>query len=145
MPGAVKARIVKIGNSRGIRIPKLLLDQADLGEEVELELQGEQIVIRSAHRARHDARVPRLARPGDSQGDGDGARADSGRGPGRDIAGVHVDEFVKMTGVKVKMLRKIDTKFANNRLYRNGSLQNYVEDYVRNPLTRPYETFLATA
>ena len=54
MPGAVKARIVKIGNSQGIRIPKLLLDQADLGEEVELELQGEQIVIRSAHRARHN-------------------------------------------------------------------------------------------
>ena len=54
MPGAVKARIVKIGNSQGIRIPKLLLDQADLGEEVELELQGEQIVIRSAYRARHD-------------------------------------------------------------------------------------------
>jgi hypothetical protein len=66
---------------------------------------------------------------------------ESGRGPGRDIAGVHVDEFVKMTGVKVKMLRKIDTKFANNRLYRNGSLQNYVEDYVRNPLARSYESF----
>jgi hypothetical protein len=66
---------------------------------------------------------------------------ESGRGPGRDIAGVHVDEFVKMTGVKVKMLRKIDTKFANNRLFRNGSLQNYVEDYVRNPLARSYESF----
>ena len=66
---------------------------------------------------------------------------ESGRGSGRDIAGVHVDEFVKMTGVKVRMLRKIDTKFANNRLYRNGSLQNYVEDYVRNPLTRSYEAF----
>lgn len=54
MPSAVKARIVKIGNSQGIRIPKLLLDQADLGDEVELELQGGQIVIRSAYRARHD-------------------------------------------------------------------------------------------
>jgi antitoxin MazE len=54
VPNAVKARIVKIGNSQGIRIPKLLLDQADLGEEVELELQGEQIVIRSAYRARRD-------------------------------------------------------------------------------------------
>jgi hypothetical protein len=70
---------------------------------------------------------------------------ESGRGPGRDIAGVHVDEFVKKTGVKVKMLRKIDTKFANNRLYRNGSLQNYVEDYVRNPLTRSYESFMSIA
>ena len=54
MPNAVKARIVKIGNSQGVRIPKLLLDQVDLGEEVELELQGEQIVIRSARRARHE-------------------------------------------------------------------------------------------
>jgi antitoxin MazE len=54
MPSAVKARIVKIGNSQGIRIPKLLLDQADLGEEVELELRGEHIVIRSAHRARRN-------------------------------------------------------------------------------------------
>ena len=54
MPSAVKARIIKIGNSQGVRIPKLLLDQADLGEEVELELLGEQIVIRPAHRARHD-------------------------------------------------------------------------------------------
>ncbi len=64
---------------------------------------------------------------------------ESGRGSGRDIAGVHVDEFMKMTGVKVRMLRKIDTKFANYRLFRNGSLQNYVEDYVRNPLTDSYE------
>ncbi len=70
---------------------------------------------------------------------------ESGRGPGRDIAGVHVDEFVKMTGVKVRMLRKIDTKFANNRLFRNGSLQNYVEDYVKNPLARSYEAFPLTA
>jgi antitoxin MazE len=54
MSSAVKARVVKIGNSRGIRIPKLLLDQADLGEEVELELRGEEIVIRPAHGARHD-------------------------------------------------------------------------------------------
>ncbi len=66
---------------------------------------------------------------------------ESGRGHGRDIAGVHVDEFVKMTGVKVKMLRKIDTKFANNRLYRNGALHNYVEDYVRNPLAQSYEEY----
>ena len=56
-----------------------------------------------------------------------------------------MDEFVKMTGVKVKMLRKIDTKFANNRLYRNGSLQNYVEDFVRNPLARSYESFTTIA
>jgi antitoxin MazE len=50
----MKGRVIKIGNSRGIRIPKLLLDQADLGEEVELELRGDEIVIRPARGARHD-------------------------------------------------------------------------------------------
>ena len=54
MPTVVKTRIVKIGNSQGIRIPKLLLDQTDLGEQVELELQGNQIVVRPAYRARHN-------------------------------------------------------------------------------------------
>lgn len=38
MPTVVRARIVKIGNSRGIRIPKVLLEQGKLGEKVELEL-----------------------------------------------------------------------------------------------------------
>ncbi|MDH4194520.1 MAG: hypothetical protein OEW33_03365 [Nitrospirota bacterium] len=70
---------------------------------------------------------------------------ESGRGTNCDIAGVHVDDFVSKTGVKVRILPKISTKFANNRLYRNGSLQNYVEDYVRNPLTPSYESFPLTA
>ena len=50
----VKTRIVKIGNSQGIRIPKLLLKQTKLGEEVELELQQNQIVIRPAYHTRHN-------------------------------------------------------------------------------------------
>jgi antitoxin MazE len=48
----MKTRIIKIGNSQGIRIPKVFLDQSGLGEEVELEVQERQIVIRSAERAR---------------------------------------------------------------------------------------------
>lgn len=63
----------------------------------------------------------------------------SGRGPDTDIAGVTLEQFMKKTGVKVKVLHKVDTTFANQRLYRNGSLQQYVEDYVRNPLTQTYE------
>lgn len=43
----MKTRIVKIGNSQGIRIPKLLLERSNLAEEVELEAQDNQIVIRS--------------------------------------------------------------------------------------------------
>jgi antitoxin MazE len=52
MPTVVRARIVKIGNSRGIRIPKVLLEQGELGEEVELELEQGQIVIRPVRAAR---------------------------------------------------------------------------------------------
>jgi antitoxin MazE len=48
----IKTRIVRIGNSRGIRIPKLLLDQANFGNEVELELSENRIVIRSSQSSR---------------------------------------------------------------------------------------------
>ena len=44
----MKTRIIRIGNSQGIRIPKLYLQQTGLGEEVELEVQDSEIVIRSA-------------------------------------------------------------------------------------------------
>lgn len=40
-------RIVKIGNSRGIRIPKILLEQSGLTEEVEIEAKKDQLIIRS--------------------------------------------------------------------------------------------------
>ncbi len=63
----------------------------------------------------------------------------SGRGAYTDIAGVSLQAFAKKTGVKVKVLHKVDTRFANERLYRNGSLKQYVEDYLRNPLTQAYE------
>ncbi len=63
----------------------------------------------------------------------------SGRGPDTDIAGVSLAQFTRKTGVRVKVLQKVDTKFANQRLYRNGSLRHYVEDYLHNPLTQAYE------
>ena len=44
----MKTRIVKIGNSQGIRIPKLFLEQTNLGEEVELDVQDDHIIIRPA-------------------------------------------------------------------------------------------------
>lgn len=44
----MKTRIIKIGNSQGVRIPKTLLEQTRLGEEVELEAQDDQIIIRPA-------------------------------------------------------------------------------------------------
>ena len=48
----MKARIVRIGNSQGVRIPKPLLEQSGLGTEVEIEAQAGQIVIRAAERPR---------------------------------------------------------------------------------------------
>lgn len=48
-----RARIVKIGNSQGVRIPKFLLGQLELGEEVELTVEEGQLVIRPLRRSRH--------------------------------------------------------------------------------------------
>ena len=42
----MKTRIVKIGNSQGIRIPKLLLEQSGLRDEVELEVQNHNLIIK---------------------------------------------------------------------------------------------------
>ena len=42
---ATMTRIVRIGNSRGIRIPKALLEQADLPEEVELRAEPGRLVV----------------------------------------------------------------------------------------------------
>lgn len=53
MNTVIKTRIVRIGNSQGVRIPKLLLDQINLGQDVELTLEKNQIVIRPALPARY--------------------------------------------------------------------------------------------
>ena len=45
----VKTRIVRIGNSRGIRVPKGLLDHAQLPDEVELEAEHGRLIVRAAH------------------------------------------------------------------------------------------------
>ena len=50
----MKTRIVKIGNSQGIRIPKLLLARSNLAQEVEIEAEDDRIIIRSARKPRQD-------------------------------------------------------------------------------------------
>lgn len=52
METVVKARIIKIGNSQGIRLPKAWLDQLNFGDEVEVVVQPDQLVIRSPHHTR---------------------------------------------------------------------------------------------
>jgi antitoxin MazE len=41
----MKAYIVRIGNSRGIRLPKTLLQEAQLDDEVELQAEPGRILI----------------------------------------------------------------------------------------------------
>lgn len=48
----MKTRIVRIGNSRGVRLPKPLLDQTGLSDEVEVEAQGNHLIIRPARTPR---------------------------------------------------------------------------------------------
>lgn len=54
MSTLLRTRIIRIGNSQGIRIPKTLLDLARLSRDVELEVGAEQIVIRPARSVRHN-------------------------------------------------------------------------------------------
>jgi len=63
----IKTRIVRIGNSQGIRIPKLLLNQTDIGNEVELEVQENRIVIRSSKSSRYgwEEQFKKMAEQGD--------------------------------------------------------------------------------
>jgi antitoxin MazE len=50
----VRTQIIKIGNSRGIRIPKLLIDQTGLDSEVEIAVERGQLVIRPMRQPRGD-------------------------------------------------------------------------------------------
>jgi len=48
----MKTKIVKIGNSRGIRIPKSFIDESGLQNEVELEINDGKIIIKPISKAR---------------------------------------------------------------------------------------------
>jgi len=41
----VKTELVRIGNSRGIRIPKPIIEQCRLGDTVELRIEKDRLVI----------------------------------------------------------------------------------------------------
>ena len=69
MSAVIRTRIVKIGNSRGIRIPKPLLDQLGLISEVELSVQQDQLVVRPARQVREgwDEQFRAMAQHGDDR------------------------------------------------------------------------------
>ena len=65
----MRALLVHIGNSRGVRIPKPFVKQVGLEDEVEMEVRGSQLVIRAARRARAgwDEQFAAMAARGDDR------------------------------------------------------------------------------
>jgi antitoxin MazE len=67
-PRGLTAKIIRIGNSRGLRLPKAVIEQAGLGDEVEIVVHGSEVVLRSTKhpRAGWDAQIKKaLAEHGD--------------------------------------------------------------------------------
>lgn len=65
----MKLKLVKIGNSQGIRIPKSLIEQTGLGPEVEVEVVDNKLVISATHlpRAGWDEAFESMAAAGDDR------------------------------------------------------------------------------
>jgi antitoxin MazE len=65
----IKSKIVRIGNSQGVRIPHFLLQQLRLNNEVEMTVQDDQLVIRAARKPRQgwESKFGRSLQP---EGDG---------------------------------------------------------------------------
>lgn len=65
----MKVNVVRIGNSRGIRIPKTILNQCRITDAIELKIQGNQLLLRPATgpRAGWDDAFRRMRVHGDDQ------------------------------------------------------------------------------
>jgi len=50
----MKASIIQIGNSQGLRIPKPILRQCGFNGEVELEVHNKELIIKSASHSRQN-------------------------------------------------------------------------------------------
>jgi antitoxin MazE len=66
---AVYTQIVKIGNSRGVRIPKMLIEQMGFTKDVEIVVQRGQLVLRPVTRPRRgwDEQFRAMAENGDDK------------------------------------------------------------------------------
>lgn len=84
-----KTRIVRSGNSRGIRVPRILLDQAQLPDEVELRVEPGRLVVQATRRPRTGraegprARAMSAARADDMLDEATPTRFDRGEWEGR--------------------------------------------------------------
>jgi antitoxin MazE len=50
----MKAQIIQIGNSQGIRIPKMMLEETGISGEVDLQITPEGILIKNIKKPRGD-------------------------------------------------------------------------------------------
>ena len=48
----MKTRLIRIGNSRGVRLPKVVIEEAGLDEDIELQVRGGAVVISSRRKPR---------------------------------------------------------------------------------------------
>lgn len=69
MTTIVTTHLVKIGNSQGIRIPKVLLEQVGLSGEVQIEVDTDRLILRSipGHRREWDKHFQLMAQQGDDR------------------------------------------------------------------------------
>jgi antitoxin MazE len=52
MENVIRAKVVPIGNSKGIRIPKVWLEQLGVSDEVEMAVQDDKLVLRRPRHSR---------------------------------------------------------------------------------------------
>lgn len=50
----MKTKLIRIGNSQGVRIPKPLIEESGLSEEIEMILRDNEIILRSAEEVREN-------------------------------------------------------------------------------------------
>jgi antitoxin MazE len=48
----MQANLIRIGNSRGVRLPKTLIEQCGFGDTVELRVNGEQLILSRTRKPR---------------------------------------------------------------------------------------------
>lgn len=65
----MRARVIKIGNSQGLRIPKPILEQTGIMDDVEIEVEKNKIIIRPVKNVRQgwDAAFKNMGENGDDE------------------------------------------------------------------------------
>lgn len=65
----MKASIIKIGNSQGVRIPKPIIDQCGFNKEVELEVINQELIVKASKSPRKnwETSFKKMAKNNDDQ------------------------------------------------------------------------------